>query len=183
MMFFGKEDMRSLLWSTIGSVISFFVVGFIQSLAFPDLSNLLPIIVSVLVFATYFSIAKQVRRQQMVNAPLHSAFVGREPDKILDSYDVSYFDVNWVADICQDLNFKTRYYEKPYAMVEGPYCPKCEYELDKFKKLSLFGWKDKYFWRCDPCGLLFERPDETLFKEKEIVKKYSMRDFLKEEDE
>ena len=136
--------------------------------------NIYWIIIPLIVTMAYYFLARHARKQQMANAPIVFASYG-DPDQIMGSYGIPYFGVNWGVIIGSSM-----FGGKPYAIIRGLYCPKCDYELDRYQKLSLFGWKDKYYWRCEPCNLLYRRQDKTLFREDDIVEKLAMREYRKE---
>jgi len=72
-------------------------------------------------------------------------------------FNVNMFSVKW----------KVLY--GPYAFSEGPFCPKCMFEMDSEKKGLLI---KKYYWRCVPCNKFYENPERFPFDAERAVEKY-----------
>jgi hypothetical protein len=180
-----KQDGRALLTSVMAGLIVYFIttvpVQYFNFISIPtNLNVVLGIFVSLSIGITYSAIAHHVREQQEENMGL-SPLWKDVPDNIIKKYPKKHFDVNWIVNVGTDGPYIPNITE-PYAVAEGPYCPKCGYKLDRYKKLSFFGWKDKYYWRCEPCDELYRRPDKTLFIEDEVVEKIAMGDFRKKNE-
>ncbi len=176
-----KENYRSIISGIIYGVIIQIIVNLFVS--YFDLTketygqfligNYAWFIIPVSIGLIYYSIARHVRLQQATNLP-YGFYAGLSPlDSIIGQMEARYFDVKWEVDIGHYIG-SALINGKPLTRVHGPFCPKCNYELDSYKKLSFFGWKDKYFWRCEPCDIEIQRPEKSLCKEDEVVGKYAL---------
>ncbi len=175
-----KEDVKALIIGIVaGLVVNFIlqVFNFAYQLYLPvNISTVLWFIIPIFLGLIYLAVAHYVRKQQEENMP--TVFATKEPPEIvLASYDINYFGVRWKVKI-GTLGLPNL--SNPYAVAYGPYCPKCGYKLDPYVKYSFFGWKNKYYWRCEPCNKLYRRPDKTLLREEDVVEKISMNEFRKQ---
>ena len=117
------------------------------------------IIVSAFGLAVY-AIERQ-KRSRETSPP--AIAVPDKPNRILKSYSVKMFEVDWeaswgTASLVGD----------SYVYIQGPYCPSCKYELDIVKK----GLWRKYHWKCVPCNRLFACPEEGPYSASGIVRNY-----------
>lgn len=61
-----------------------------------------------------------------------------------------------------------RHRDDEYAQIEGPYCPNCDTGMLRRPEVK-WVFFEKQVWRCPRCGNVVERPEETLFEEKEDI--------------
>ncbi len=175
-----KEDIRSLIIGIIAGLVVSVLISTFRYFDFIYITNTITaflwVFIPFLFGMVYLAVAHHVRKQQEQNLSRFLA-IKHSPNNIMDIYKDYHFGVYWEAKIGTYGPGVFSINQKPYALAEGPYCPKCGYELDEYKKLSFFGWKDKYYWRCEPCDKLYRRPDKTLFREDKVVEKIAMKEF------
>jgi ribosomal protein L37AE/L43A len=87
----------------------------------------------------------------------------RKPGHIRAKFEFDTFGVKWTA-----LYGGTTPLSEPYVYIEGPYCPKCGYEMGAEERGILF---KKYYWRCAPCGKYFKCPEKYPSDAERVVKK------------
>ena len=176
-----KEDIRSFVIGVISGIVVSAIIEASQYFSLihlpSNISAFLWVFIPISFGIIYLVLARHVKKQQEENMPF-AVFGKYPPDNIMAIYKIEYFGVNWKVKI--GTRGPPVFSIDPYAVAEGPYCPKCGYELDEYTKISFFGWKDKYYWRCEPCDKLYRRPDKTLFREDEVVEKIAMNKFRKE---
>ena len=107
-----------------------------------------------------YLIGKQKRRRDTVSS---AVAVPEKPKRILKSYSVKMFEVDWEAFWGTALIVGDS-----YVYIEGPYCPTCKYELDIVTK----GLRKIHYWKCVPCNRLFICPEEGPSNASGIVRKY-----------
>jgi hypothetical protein len=86
------------------------------------------------------------------------------PNHVIAEFDCDMFGVKWTA-----LYGGTIGPSKPYVYIDGPYCPKCEYEMGAEKRGILF---KKYHWKCVPCGKYYKCPEQHPSDAEKAVEKW-----------
>lgn len=127
---------------------------------------LLLITVTILIILRTFKVRQQVKKE---NRRLIQAGTIK-PRHINEEIELERFGVKWRALVGSRFlgNFID---ENFYVYIEGPFCPVCDYELDRKTKTRWLGLALMYVWRCAPCDKNYERPEEYP-EERQIVKKY-----------
>jgi len=117
----------------------------------------------IIVISAFGLVVYVIERQKKRRDTLPAVTIPEKPNRILKSYNVKTFEVDWdafwgTASIVGD----------SYVYIEGPYCPTCKYELD----IVIKGLRRKYHWKCVPCNRLFACPEEGPYSASGIVRKY-----------
>lgn len=134
-----------------------------------------PLYISLLALATiitgiFLTIRWHVRKQQFANVPTCGTGGGGH-NTVKKSIPTKLFNVDWRVDYgTSHTNAILEVGEKPYPLVNGPFCPKCGYEMDDYQELSIF-WKDRFYWSCQPCDKRYRRPELYLYREEDVVLK------------
>ena len=66
----------------------------------------------------------------------------RVPFEIID------FEVKWFV-------YEPELFSFNQLFIDGPYCPKCDTELEEKNKGLVF---KKDFWKCNLCNIMYEKP-------------------------
>ena len=75
--------------------------------------------------------------------------VKRTNEKGRENYSVSLKGTQFVQDFY-------------YSIVEGPFCPQCDLELDSRIKSKWLGLADEHVWHCGSCNKEYEKPKDYL---------------------
>lgn len=155
------EKMRERVIYVIGIIIAAIFGG--GYLVKPELINVtLQFISSLSIgFIFAFIVGSVYKNKRYGGAVLFA--LGR-PTRVDTKVSINMFGVKWIALIEEN--------ESPYVYIEGPFCPKCDYEMEANVKRKLFGLIRKYIWNCVPCDIEYKRPREAAGQTRETVKKW-----------
>jgi len=171
-----KDGQRLLRFvdSVLGSIFGGLILNIIwpTSLEFQDyLPTWLayiprPIIFVVLLIPVMWYVLPKRETWESLNT-VDAMVVPRRPHSLFETVPLKQFGVNWRVDIgTNSVNLRN-----PHLIyyASGPFCPKCNYELDSKTAPKLFGYYKKEIWYCDNCNKEYERPKKQLFNEEKVI--------------
>jgi|SRR3989338_728972 len=168
---YAKKFIETFVISFIVTVvIDFFLPKpFDFFLILPDYLKIIPrpvyiLIASIIIF---WNILPKRQTWESLNTQMIYG-VNYRPNHIHQTYQLKDFGVNWKVLLGSRVFIATNENDF-YYYVEGPYCPTCDYELDKKTVPKLFGYFKKHCWYCQDCNKFYDRPKKQLHNEEDVI--------------
>lgn len=102
--------------------------------------------------------------------PLHFASFNHRPSFPKAEIEITEFGVKWKVIYGSNLPFPMHQNDS-YYHVEGPFCPVCDYELDRKVVPKLAGYMKRQVWFCQDCDKEYARPKKQLHHERDVIEK------------
>lgn len=133
---------------------------------------LTPLLIGIVILATvaFVFIISLIIKKYRKQPTLYDSVIVPKPDNPL-TFRPTHYGVNWEISTYSPWGVLRQGKLGEDIWVDGPYCPKCGYELHPIRKCStLLLWKS-YHWLCKPCNQSYPRPRENQRETEETVKR------------
>jgi hypothetical protein len=169
-----KDAFKGIFYGVIANFIYFIIqslkVEQLRNISFGNANLYIYLGLPILGICLFVVMGRFQKKRRDAIKDKYSIFANQKKPVIpTHKVQLSKFGVNW------KVQYGISIEGDEIAYIEGCYCPKCGCELDGKAVDRLFGWGEKYIWRCPNCGFIQLRPKDYLFHEKDALQKIAIQ--------